>query len=464
MPSRTTSINRTASECVRSLACAFTLCAALLMGAAIMHPSQALAAVNGTDVVCGATVSDRSLSASVCPSIEAKRAILVDPDGNVLFERNADERANIASITKVMTAVVAIEIAPLDSKITVTQDAGGVGESSARLLVGDVLSLENALKALMIPSGNDAAVAIAESLGKSVLGANSDEDANKAFVGKMNETAAKIGCEDTVFENAHGLDFDQYSGDLHSTASDVAKIVEYAMDNELFRSIVDMPSAQIPVERKGSTANVEVLTTDLLLGNYEGACGVKTGYTELAGACFAGACNRGDGDLYAIILDSPSEAQRFTDTTTLFDWYYKHTVDYKLANSPETINADIAGMTEVPVVAQVSLSGWLDKTVPATFADPDAAVEIFELDGNISQSFEFFDVGGSVEVGEVVGKASFWQRNELIAEQDIVSCEAVEAPDVLETLHIGWERFVSMFTGADTCARSEVINETPLVL
>ncbi|WP_165060140.1 MULTISPECIES: D-alanyl-D-alanine carboxypeptidase family protein [unclassified Adlercreutzia] len=464
MPSKISSVvHKSCTECVRSIACAFMLCFALIFSISI-PTTEALAEVKSSDWICSSSVAERSLSASLCPSIEAEHAILVDPDGKVLFARGAYDRANIASITKVMTAIVALDIAPLDTKVTVTQDAGSVGESSARLLVGDVLSLENALKALMIPSGNDAALAISESLGKSILGAKSDEDGNAAFVKKMNEMAQSIGCTDTVFENPHGLDFDKYAGDLHSTAADVAKMVAYAMQNELFRSIVDMSSAQIPVERGGATTTVEVLTTDLLLGNYEGACGVKTGYTELAGACFAGACNRGDGYIYAIVLNSPSESQRFTDTTTLFNWYYKYKTDYKLANSEEIVSANIGSATEVPVVAKVALSGWLDKTVNATFANPDATVRIFELKGNVSQSFEFFDVGGSVEVGEVIGKAYFWQHNELIAEQDIVSCEKVEPPGVLDTLHIGWERFLSLFTGASTSAKSIILNDTPIIL
>ncbi len=439
------------------------LCA-LIAAQALLCPATAAAEVKGTDVVAGTTVASRSLSAAECPSIDAKRAMLVDEEGRAVFERNADEAANIASVTKVMTAVVARELAPLDTRITVTQNAATVGESSARLMAGDVLRLDDALKALMIPSGNDAAVAIAESLGRSVLGAATDEEANLAFVAKMNEKAAELGCTDTLFENAHGLDADRFEGELHSTAADVMKIVACAMQDEFFRSIVDMPSAQLPVERGGATAQVEVISTDLLLGVYEGACGVKTGFTENAGPCFAGACNRGDGYIYSIVLDSTSEAQRFTDTTTLFDWYYGHCADYALAHSEVTADVQIDGQEPVPVVAEVALSGWLDKTVPATFADPDATVRIFELDGNVSQSFEFYDMGGSVEVGEVVGKATFWQRNEPIAEIDLVSCEDVEAPGALEVLHIAWERFLSLFTGAPTVASSSVLNDTPLVL
>lgn len=449
-------------ERARATACAFVVAAALLICPGL--PTTAWASVLPTDTIAGSSVAERSLSATLCPSIEAEHAILVDEQGNAVFERSATEPANIASITKVMTAVVALELAPLDTTITVTADAAAVGESTAGLKAGDVLTLDNALKALMIPSGNDAAVAIAESLGKSVLGAATDEEANRAFVAKMNEKAAELGCADSVFENAHGLDTEQFAGNLHSTATDVVKIVTYAMQNDYFRTIVDIRTERVPLVRDGVDSSVELYTTDLLLGSYEGSCGVKTGNTDLAGPCFAGACNRGEGDIYAIVLHSTSEAQRFTDTTTLFDWYYGNCIDYQLAHSETVLSADIGGVREVPVVAQVALAAWPDKTVPATFADPQAAVEVFALDGNVSQSFEFFEVGGSVEVGDVVGRATFWQRNEQIAQQDIVACEAVAAPDLVQAAQIGWDRFVALFTGAATVADSVVLNETPLLI
>lgn len=447
-----------------------------------LFPAQlAYADVRRSDVVKGRTMEERGLTAALCPSISAERVYLTDEEGTVYFERNADEEAQIASITKVMTAIVAYESAPLDTKITVSGNASTVGESSAGLWAGDTLSLEDALKALMIPSGNDAAIAIGESLGAAMIGENipevsltlgdseeaaaSRKRAQAAFVEKMNQKAAELGCTNTIFENPHGLDFNQFEGQLHSTAKEVSIICKYAMGIDFFRQIVDMPSATFPVERSGAQVDITVETTDELLGVYEGACGIKTGNTELAGPCFAGACEKDGHLLYAIILDATSEYQRFVDATTLYDWVASNEISYQLAHSPESYPMETNGaVVDVPVVADVAMTGWLDKTVPATFADPDASVEIFAIDGNISQNFEFFEPAGSVNAGDLVGRAVFYQGNVKIAEEDIVACESIAGPNIIEGIQIWWEKLMRALSGQDQSATSVIINDTELLI
>ena len=143
------------------LAC--TLCTALLV------PATALAEVRKADVIAGATVEERGLTVAECPSVDAEHAILVGSDGTVYFERDADSASRIASITKVMTAIVAIDNAPDDLFVAVSDAAAEVGESSANLQAGDVMSFDAALKALLVPSGNDAAIALAESVGAAMI-------------------------------------------------------------------------------------------------------------------------------------------------------------------------------------------------------------------------------------------------------------------------------------------------------
>lgn len=443
------------------LAFAVALVAALAM-APCLGAAQAWGDVRKTDMVGNGTVEQRGLPASQCPSVAAEHAIAVDEAGKVYFARSADEAAQIASITKVMTAIVALENAPLDMSITVSQRAAWVGESSASLLEGDVLTLEDALRGLMIPSGNDAAMAIAEAVGAQLPdGAASADDAVRAFVAKMNEKAAELGCESTYFTNPHGLDDGEWAEDPHSTAADLAKIVACAMDDEFFRSTVATEETVIKVRRGGEMADVTLESTDVLLGEYEGACGVKTGFTDLAGACFAGAANRGEGDLYVIVLESSSETQRFEDTKVLFDWVYDHRIDYALANSALTAPMLLNGQNaSVPVVAEVSHASWMDKTVKVTFSDPQASVEVFRFDGNVSQDMEFFEVVGSVRAGDVLGRVRFYQANREIAALDLVACEDVAAPGFFDNLSIWWNRLI----GAGSVAESRIINDMPLIL
>ena len=451
-------------------------CAAALLSAALaasLFPGVAFADVRTSDIVAGLSVQDRGLTASSCPNIVAEHSIVVDEDGTVYFERDADTQVHIASVTKTMTAIVALEYGDLqNTTITVSQKAAAIGESAAMLQAGDSMNLESALKAMMICSGNDAATAIAESMGSSIKQALNDkgdpnvpDGAFDAFVYAMNKKAKNLGMDDALFANPHGLDFDQYSADMHCSARDVAKMCTEAMKNETFRNIVSTDATTIQVQRNGQSADVKLQSTDILLGNYDGACGIKTGYTEKAGECFAGAVMRNGKRLYAIVLGSSTEAQRFTDATTLDDWVYGNTIDYPLVHSSETTTYTTSTGTSatVPVVANVSHSGWMDKTFKATLADPTAAVKVFTLDGNVSEDVQFDTVSGDVTPGQKVGTVTFYQHNQVIAQQDLVAAESCAAPNPIEGISIWWNRLFAGFSGAQTQAESSVVNTTPLI-
>ena len=451
-------------------------CAAALFSAALaasLFPGVAFADVRSSDIIAGLSVQDRGLAASSCPNIVAEHSIVVDENGTVYFERDADSQVQIASVTKTMTAIVALEYGDLqNTTITVSQNAASIGESSAMLQAGDSMNLESALKAMMICSGNDAATAIAECMGDSIRDTlkekgdpNVPDGAYDAFVYAMNKKAKSLGMDDSLFANPHGLDFDQYSADMHCSARDVAKMCTEAMKNETFRNTVSTEATTIQVLRNGQQADVKLESTDVLLGTYDGACGVKTGFTEKAGECFAGAVQRDGKILYSIVLGSSTEAQRFTDATTLDDWVYDNTIDYPLVHSNETATytTNKGTTATVPVVANVSHSGWMDKTFMATLSDPTASVKVFSLDGNVSQDVQFDTVSGDVKPGQKVGTVTFYQHNEVIAQQDLVAAENCPAPNPIEGIGIWWNRLFAGFSGEKTQADSSVVNTTPLI-
>ena len=433
----------------------------------LVTASTAFADVRNSDRIAGSSIEERGLTTALCPNIEANHALLIDDTGKVYFERGAHDPVKIASITKVMTALVALDHDPsLKMTVTVTQDAAEIGESSAYLIEGDKLDMKNAITAMMVASGNDAALAIATSVGAEILmdeghpGA-SDEKCVERFVQAMNEKASEMGLEDTVFTNPHGLDDGEFAGDLHSTAHDVASEVSLAMQNDTFRSIVGSESATVKLKRDGETVKIDLTSTDELLASYEGTVGVKTGYTDEAGGCFAGANDHEGREYYAIILDSPDEWQRFVDTQDLWNWCYKYRSSYKLANSPESIEVTMGETTgSCPVMARVAHLDWMDKSVAATIADPDQSVEVFALDGNISQDVAFDELHGTVHVGDKVGTITFKQRNEDIATLDLVAAEELGSPDPLTGIAIWWERL----WGNDTVAANVVVNTTPLLI
>lgn len=427
---------------------------------------QAQAEVQKTDLIAGQSVQDRGLSTAQCPDIQAAHAYVMDENGNVYFSRDATSDAKIASITKIMTAVVAVDSTSLDTPVTVSDNAVAVGESSAGLQEGDTMPLSTALRAMLVPSGNDAAEAIAESLGAQMLKDDGQDssDANacmQRFVQAMNDKANELGLVNTVYRNPHGLDDEQWTGDQHSCAQDMANLSRYAMTKDPIKESVDKASDTIQITRNGQTANVELQSTDELIGNYDGACGLKTGYTQDAGGCFAGVCQRDGHYLFSVVLNSPTEATRFTDTVTLWDWTYEHNISYKLAQSPQT-TIDAQGNT-VPLVATVSDGAWIDRTVNATLRDPDQSVTLFDLAGNVSQEANYESLSGTVHAGQQVGTITFRQHNDVIATADLVATEDVPAPGFFEQFSIWGQKLVAQLTYNPTEADSTLLNQTPVI-
>lgn len=435
---------------------------ACLLIAMLIAPGAAMAEVRKADIVAGISVDDRGLTVSECPSIDASYAALIAKDGTVYFEREANQPSRIASITKVMTAIVAIDNAPEGTYVGVSQAAAEVGESSAGLQEGDVLDFESALKALLVPSGNDAAVAIAETVGAAMIANNPSlgNDPMSAFVHAMNEKAAQLGCTDTLYENPHGLDDGVYDGQLHSTAADQAKVAKCAMEYQLIRDIVAGGTTKITVTRDGGPAEVELETTDELLEMYKYTIGIKTGVTDSAGPSFMGAASKDGRELYSVVLGSTDEYQRFADTKELFQWAYDHCIELGLANSDQWATMRVNGQSkEVPIIGAASHADWIDRTVPATLADPEAKIEVFDFEGNVSQSVSFDELHGTINAGDKVGTIVFKQRNQVVAEQDLVAAETVEAPNVIDVVSIWWQRLI----GGPAVADSEVYNVMPII-
>jgi D-alanyl-D-alanine carboxypeptidase len=227
--------------------------------------------------------------------LSAKSAVLLDcGTGRVLFEKDPDTRRGIASLTKIMTAVVALKHSRLDELVGVTAESAGLEGSSMYLKAGDVLSVRELLTGLLLRSGNDAARAL------SLHCAGSEEN----FAALMNEQARILGLKDTHFRNPHGLDDEQH----YSTARDMAVLAAYAMRDPTFRELAGSRSL---------SANGQPLRNhNKLLHLYEGACGVKTGYTRACGRCLAGAAERDGRMLVAVTLDDPDD---WNDHARLFD-------------------------------------------------------------------------------------------------------------------------------------------------
>ncbi len=441
---------------------------ALTLSVSLTPHTLAFGDVRKSDVVADDTVETLGLTVANCPSVSSEYAFVMDSTGKAYFNRSGDVQTKIASITKFMTAIVACSMGSAEDKIVISESAAAIGESSAGLKSGDELSLKDALLGMLVPSGNDCAQAICEFYGAKLLAqqgtTGTDKEATQAFVAAMNAKATEIGMTNSVFANPHGLDDGEYAADHHSTAHDVAIMCAQAMKNDLIRSSINNQSATLNVLRGGENVQVTVESTDELIGNLDGFLGGKTGFTDLAGACFAGCTNRAGVEIYTVALKAPDTSSRFSDTSTMTDWFYNHYINYKISNTSMTTTMNVAGVdTQVPLIANVAHKDYVNTVVPATFENKDATISLFDLQGNVSQTFSAYDLSGDVYAGDVVGQVVFLQHNKEIARVDVIACEDVRAPNILERIGISIDRFFRGIQGSQTVATSELINKSSLI-
>lgn len=417
-------------------------------------PAPALADVRDTDAICGLTQGEEARLAEDRPDIQARAAIVVDDDGTVYFERDADEEVKIASLTKVMTAILAIENADMDDELTVGHRAATVGQSTAELEEGDVLTMEEALRGLMIPSGNDAAMAIAEHVGAIIEPGSSDPYA--AFIKAMNDKAAELGMDHTVFTNPHGLDFDGWEGDFHSTARDVATMFSHAMKSDRFRALTASPDNKITVtSADGSEREIDMIERNEILGR-EGNIGGKTGGTYDADSCFVGAFSRETGgEVYTVTLGSEDGEQRWADTLALANWYYDHVVAYPLGKSTRS-TADGRGL-----VARAPHADWTDKSIDVVLSDPDQTAEVFSLAGDVEVEWRLDELHGKISEGDAVGSLALVQNGEELAQGELLSAESQDAPGGIDWLMVRLDRLVRLVTGQPRTAEEAHFVETP---
>jgi D-alanyl-D-alanine carboxypeptidase (penicillin-binding protein 5/6) len=249
------------------------------------------------------------------PSIDAAASMLVNAsDGDVLFTQNIDAQLPMASTTKIMTALLALQYGKLDQQITIGSDAvaAGAGDNSHMgVSQGEILSLRDLLYGLMLPSGDDAAVAIADGISGN----------QQAFVQLMNARAQFLGLTHTHYANPNGLD----APGNYTSASDLVKLAEIAMRNPIFDTIVATQNYTIPAtdQHKGYPLS----NTNALLSTYDGTEGIKTGTTGNAGACLVFAALRNDAELIGVVLGAPDDPTRYSDARALLDWGFTDVAD-----------------------------------------------------------------------------------------------------------------------------------------
>ncbi len=312
-------------------------------------------------------------------AISSFSAYLSDVDGREIYSVNADERHEIASMVKIMTAVLVFEAIEagelsLDEKITVSSEAAGMGGSQMFLDAGEQYSVSDLVKGVVVASANDASYALAERISGSA----------DAFVAEMNDKADSLGLKNTRFDNCTGLPSD---GEQYSCARDVNIMTRELMRHEEYFDYAGIWTEEF-VHPSG---RITVLTnTNKLIRQYAGCRGGKTGYTEDAGFCLSACADRGGIEVVATVIGAPDGKTRFAEVSRLFNYAY--------ANLTRKVVLEKGKEAEV----EAAVKGGKIKSVRPVAAE-DAAMTVMRGE-EVKASFEMFDVKAPIAKGEAVGK------------------------------------------------------------
>ena len=341
------------------------------------------------------------------PEIAAQAGILMDAKtGRVLWEKNSDKPLAMASTTKIMTAVLALESGRGEETVTVSSTAAAAPKMKMYLSRGEKIKLEYLLLALMLESSNDAAVAIAEHLAGSV----------PAFCAMMTEKAKSIGAKDTVFETPNGLD----AGNHHSTAYDLAVIARYALEVPGFIQLTNTPAAEFSSDKR----RYSMVNKNRLLHEYKGANGVKTGFTGKAGHCFVGAAKRDDMQLISVVLASGwgnrGRAQKWIDTKAVLNYGFGNFEYETIIQGDEQAGVIAVTRSRSPEVKYIYKTGLI---LPIN-KDEKAEIKVI-----MPPSMQ-----APIAKGDILGKAEIYLNGQLHTEIDLIAIEEAHRHDFKTSL------------------------------
>ena len=347
------------------------------------------------------------------PEVSAQSAVVLTADtGTVLFEKDGHTPRPVASTTKIMTALLALEAAQEqgDPLVDITQEMVAVEGSSMGLQAGDSISLTGLAAGMLLASGNDAANAAALYLDGSL----------ESFAARMNQRAAALGMEDTHFVTPSGLDGEDAQGLGHlSTAYDMALLARAALENQAFRQLCSSPS--LAVEFAEPVKRVTYTNHNKLLAQYQGCVGVKTGFTKEAGRCLVSAAERDGALLIAVTLNAPND---WEDHTALLDYGFSQVEPYQLAGGDVRLTVPVVGSP----VEVVSLRGSNGGEVTLPLGQGAQVKRVVRV-----PKFLY----APVEAGEQVGEICWYLEGQLLGSAPLTAAGAAPLQEKAPSL---WER------------------------
>lgn len=370
------------------------------------------------------TVEVTASSVTALPKTNSRRYIVYDRiSKSMIIGKNEDVKSAMASTTKIMTTIVILEKSDLDETVTVSAKAGGTGGSRLGLKRGDKASVRDLLYGLMLRSGNDAAVALAEHVGGSV----------KGFAELMNEKAIELGLTNTHFVTPHGLD----DANHYTTALELAKLTDYAMNNETFAKIVGTKSTTIYINNQSRQIN----NTNELLGVLNGVVGVKTGFTNNAGRCLVTETKRNNMDIITIVLGADTKKDRTKDSVNLIEYTFSK---YKMYNLEEQIIKEFNKWKNINEKRILIIKGKTSNPKLALGAIEKATIPICDNDKIEYSINALTEVEAPVEQWNVMGTLTVKLNGEILENIDIVNVNEVQKRDWKDYFKIVLNRFEDM--------------------
>ena len=337
------------------------------------------------------------------PKVLADSAILVEAStGRIIYEKNPDAEREPASMTKMLTCIIALEKSNPLEEVTMSQAAVFAEDNTLDWSTGDSVSARDMITAVMLVSENGGAIALAQSIAGSV----------PEFAVMMNDKAKQLGCKHSHFANPNGLPEPGH----YSTAADMARIAVYCMKNEVFREIVGTRRTSIHWLRpKDKWA--ELNNTNELLGKYKGANGIKTGWTRAAGGCLTASARRGELELIAVVMHSPDHDTRFDDASSMFNYGFERV---RMVNGISKAHAERTVFIRGGKRASVRAGVTEDLNFPLMAGeDPKLLKVTYDLP-------KVIDADGGIAAGAVLGEAVLRYDGKPVARVPLVARESVE--------------------------------------
>ncbi|HEX3031393.1 MAG TPA: D-alanyl-D-alanine carboxypeptidase family protein [Bacillota bacterium] len=338
------------------------------------------------------------------PEIVGTAGALIDgQSGQLLYTKNENQRMFPASTTKILTTLIALEKGKLDDTVTITEEPTRADGSAVYLQQGETITLEELLYCIMLNSANDASVAVAQHIGGSI----------KGFAKLMNEKARSLGATDSNFTNPNGLP----DPDHYTTAHDLALIAKAAMQNPKFREIAGTKTKDI--NRTPADALTRLINHNKLLWRYQGATGVKTGYTVVAQQCLVGSAKQGDREVIAVVLGSVGK-NIWQDVPKLLDYGFDNYHTMTLIEAGKQIRQVQVSNSDIPVLA-VSKNPFYYTTDRKNTTKPQMQVNITKgLQAPISQGSKIGQLIFNLE-GTELGRVDLVAGNSLVARRSSLS-------------------------------------------